>query len=859
MGDPRAVSGGDTPVSDAGAPPPSGTPPVPQLPTQYQYQGPIGTGGMGEVVRAQALGLGRSVALKILRRDLSERPSMVARFEREAQITSQLQHPGIVPVYEMGRLADGRPYFTMPEIHGRTLRDAIASVHEAIRSAPDQIAPDGWSLRRLLEAFHRVCEAVAYAHDMGVVHRDLKPQNMMLGDYGEVLVLDWGIAKVVADGEPPSSDGEPLRAPTPDRRASRSGSVSGTQAYMAPEQARGENLSIGPHSDVFALGAVLYEILHDQPRLEGPTLVASDAPQASAPTASAGFRFPSGTPVPEALEAICLRALSPDPAARYATARELAIDFGAWLEGAKNLTRARQMLADAHDTLAQVQAHRATASGLREQAARILGSMPAFVPVDAKRAGWQLEDEAAKLEKDADAKVVHLRQTAWSALTLHADLPAVHDLLAKNYAQEHARAEAAGMHEEAAKLAVLLRDHDRGEHARYLQGDGALSLVTDPPGATADLYRYVLRDRRLQLEHVRPLGTTPILGVPLPMGSYLVILKAEGRQEVRYPVSIHRLEHWDGMPPEGGAPRAIHLPRVGDLAPDEVYVPAGWFWSGGDAGAIGRRSVMPRRRIWLDGFAVRRHHVTIAEYTAFLNALVREGNEQEALLVAPRTAGRQNELGTLLLERTEDGTFFIPPNNYFGIPWQGHWPAIFVDWNGAAAYARFKARAAGQAFRLPTELEWEKAARGVDARRFPWGDFLDPTWCHMLETHSTFPTMAPAGSYEVDESVYGARDMAGNQRDWCLDIPTEEGPPLSETGRVQGYVNQHFAWNVRVARGGNFLDSPLWCWTNHRSSFLPFLRDYTVSFRTARSIAAPDPQPLEVAGPGAPPSPHRPG
>jgi formylglycine-generating enzyme required for sulfatase activity len=216
------------------------------------------------------------------------------------------------------------------------------------------------------------------------------------------------------------------------------------------------------------------------------------------------------------------------------------------------------------------------------------------------------------------------------------------------------------------------------------------------------------------------------------------------------------------------------------------------------------------------------------------------------------------QLGTLMLARKPDGSYFIPPNNAYGIPWEGHgnWPVIFVDWHGASAYTRFKARTADRPCRLPTELEWEKAARGVDARLFPWGDFLDPTWCRMLETHNDLPTMAPAGTYEVDESVYGVRDMAGNQRDWCLDVPTEQGPLLSEAGRVQGYLDLFFAWKVRIARGGNFLDSPLFCWTNHRSSFLEIWRDTTVSFRTARSIAAPEPRPFEVLGPGAPPSPR---
>ena len=184
--------------------------------------------------------------------------------------------------------------------------------------------------------------------------------------------------------------------------------------------------------------------------------------------------------------------------------------------------------------------------------------------------------------------------------------------------------------------------------------------------------------------------------------------------------------------------------------------------SGGSDVAIGRRSVMPRRRLWMDGYAIRRHQITIGEYVDFLNDLVRQGRQNEASPVAPRVAGRQGELGALLLDQNPDGTIFISPNNYFGIPWHPDWPSVFVDWYGATAYAREKAARSGKRFRLPTEFEWEKATRGVDARRFPWGDFLDPTWCRMLETHAGFPTPSPAGTVEVDESPYGATWPATN-------------------------------------------------------------------------------------------------
>ena len=829
-------SGGSTP----GVPPSrsraSGEPPA--LLPRHGDPRLLGVGGMGEVFLVRERLLNRSVALKAVRPELASRSSSVKRFLREAQITSQLQHPGVIPVYELGELPDGRPFFTMKEIKGRTLKELVTSVHAA--SQAGQWAPDenGWTLRRLIEAYHRACETVAYAHYRHVVHRDLKPNNIMAGDFGEVLVLDWGLAKIVGGERDDDDPAEPEAIQITERHDTRSGVVAGTPAYMAPEQSRGEQDLVGPATDVYALGAVLYEILRNRPPFslsEAPTHVGT-APRQAVKGARPALDFDGNPPVPQELQEICARALEPDAKDRYPDAGALAAEVSDWLEGAKNLAVAKSFLADAQQRHAEMLSLRQDARLGREKARQILSAIPGFAPVDAKKEGWDVDDQAEVLEHEAELKAIAFAQLVRAALTHHADLPEAHAMLAAHYAEEHARAEEKGDAMQITRFETLLRDHDRGNHATYLKGDGAVTLVTDPPGASTELFRYVLRDRRLQLESMGSLGPTPVKVRELAMGSYLVILRLEGRQDVRYPIQIRRQEHWDGVPPDATEPEPIHLPRIGEVALDECYVPAGWFVGGGEAGALGRRSVIPRRRMWLDGFVVRRHHVTISEYVTFLNALVDGGRETDAEQVAPRAAGQGQQLGPLLLDRDKSGHFFIPPNNTFGIPWQGDWPIIFVDWFGASAYAGWRAATTQLPHRLIWELEWEKAARGVDGRRYPWGDFLDPTWCRMLETHTALPTMAPAGSYEVDESPYGVRDMAGNQRDWCQDIPSESEPPLSPSGRVLGPRDSHELWNVRVARGGNFIDSQLWCWSYYRASFLPNLRDFTVSFRTARSV-----------------------
>jgi hypothetical protein len=230
---------------------------------RYTVTGLHAQGGIGRVWLARDHDLGRDVALKELRPDRADRPDLAARFVAEAQVTGQLEHPGIVPVYEMARGEDGQAFYTMRFVRGRTLTDAVQAHHD--RAAAGAARP--LELRELLTAFVAICNAVAFAHARGVVHRDLKGGNVVLGDFGEVMVLDWGLARLVgkADGpEPPVAV-----APVGEDGETVQGQVLGTPGYMAPEQARGLTEQIGPHSDVYGLGAILCEILTARPPFSG--------------------------------------------------------------------------------------------------------------------------------------------------------------------------------------------------------------------------------------------------------------------------------------------------------------------------------------------------------------------------------------------------------------------------------------------------------------------------------------------------------------------------------------------------------------------------------------------------------------
>lgn len=305
--------------------------------SRYQLHGEIARGGMGAVLKGRDVDLGRDLAIKVLLDAHKDNPEHIERFVEEAQVGGQLQHPGIVPVYELGQFKDQRPFFTMKLVKGKTLAVILAE-----RKAP------GRDLPRLLGIFEQVCQAMAYAHTKGVIHRDLKPANVMVGAFGEVQVMDWGLSKVLKSGgvadEQKSIDKHRDVSVIKTRRSAGSdfpsgtgsdtlaGSVMGTPAYMPPEQAHGEVERLDQRSDVFGLGAILAEILSGKPPYVAGTGM-EILQFARRGKLDKCFARLDASGAESELVSICKKSLSVEPEDRFRDAEQISAEVTGYLEG----------------------------------------------------------------------------------------------------------------------------------------------------------------------------------------------------------------------------------------------------------------------------------------------------------------------------------------------------------------------------------------------------------------------------------------------------------------------------------------------------------------------------------------------
>ena len=300
---------------------------------RFEWGEVVGCGGMGDVVRVRDTMLGRSVAIKILQRRHRSHPHVAARFLEEARIAGGLQHPGVPPIHDIGTAPDGRPYLVMRLIEGSTLA-------ELLRQRPDP----SHDLPRFLKVFEQVAQTVAYAHSRGVLHRDLKPQNVMSGAFGEVQVMDWGLARLGAGGRETGAGTEPDGIAVPRtgiRETTQAGTVIGTPAYMAPEQARGETDRLDARADVFGLGAILCEILTGRPPFAGE----HPLEEARRGEVADALRRLDATACDPELADLARRCLDPDPARRPPDGQAVAAAVGAYLAGVQERLRQTELAA----------------------------------------------------------------------------------------------------------------------------------------------------------------------------------------------------------------------------------------------------------------------------------------------------------------------------------------------------------------------------------------------------------------------------------------------------------------------------------------------------------------------------------
>ena len=451
---------------------------------RYQFLGEIGRGGMGRILKARDSEISREVAVKVLLAPGGQTSEgQIRRFWTEVQALGQLEHPSIIPIHDVGRLASGELFYVMKKLEGRTLADVLS----ALRSG-DPASAREFTRARLLTSLQQVAYAVAFAHAHGVIHRDIKPANIMIGQYGEAILIDWGLAKILESPSAPVSED----AAWPQSASSTaSGTITGTPQYMSPEATEGQPDLLTTRSDVYGLGAVLYEILTGEPPYPDlgfvPTVMRVRQADADPPRERSPDRN-----ISPGLEELCLSAMARDPSDRP-LAKEVADELGRVLEGAKERERrsaeAKARVRAGRQAMDRWKTLKVELQSAEAEAKRMAKEVPSWGPVEDKAPVWTLEDRVSELKIEAVSAFEGAEADFLRALGEVPDDREARSALASLYFARFGEAERARDSEGQRYYRRLVDRYDDGVWQRVLEGNGTLE-VSSAPTATVSIAKF---------------------------------------------------------------------------------------------------------------------------------------------------------------------------------------------------------------------------------------------------------------------------------------------------------------------------------------------------------------------------------
>lgn len=457
-----------------------------------------------------------------------------------------------------------------------------------------------------------------------------------------------------------------------------------------------------------------------------------------------------------------MRALEKDPADRYPTCDALADDLELFLEGVKERQRHQQLATEAiragEQARARHQKMRSDYIELLRMLHRAEEQTPSWASKDAKEVVWNLEARVEEHRVAKERRFGEATQYFSQALGYIPDDPTARRALAGLYWSRFEEAESQGDRAQATYFEGLVRQYNDGDYDALLEGQAFLEVRTSTPGFSVRVYRFEEEQRRLRPRLVASPGRTPLNRLTLAHGSYVLVLQRAGFAPMRVPVRLGRFEE-----------RRLQIQVYeAERIPEDFVVIAGGEFLSGRVQPLDLESSLAH----VSDFAIQRYPVTYRQYLEFLNSL-QQRDPQAALEHALRIGeqrGPVKSLEQVYLARDEQGVFGLPKADAEGDSPTLDWPVAMVNYHDVQAYMAWASDKLGRPLRLPSAREWEKAARGVDGRLYPWGNHFDASFCCMRDSTSGKPLPTPVGAFRPDTSVYGVGDMAGNLFEWTSTI-----------------------------------------------------------------------------------------